>query len=146
MKLHVAAALALAIGVHTAAAETPEASAKLMKLPPADVSRLIGSWEVEEMKPISMIYEFGLKTMAMHGHNGQGGSNFELLLDADYRLAGDNAVWVIGTHPRPVPEGTEENAQNPSIMGVEFTTVNHARLTVSAGESFTLVRVHPEAD
>ena len=115
---------------------------KLMALPRADVTKLIGSWEVAEMKPLKMIYEFQPTTMAMHGRNETGGSTFELTLDADYRKAGENAVWVIGTHPRPIPEGSEMSAENPSIMGVEFTSEDHARLTVSANESFTLVRVH----
>jgi hypothetical protein len=117
-----------------------------MALPHADPARIVGSWEVEEMKPARMIYEFKAETMAMHGRDGQGGSTFELTLDADYRLAGENAVWIIGTHPRPIPEGTEENAGNPSIMGIELTSADHAKLTVSAGESFTLVRVRSEAD
>ncbi len=140
MKLAAIALVMLAAAL-PATADPSEARSRLMALPRADITRLVGSWQVEEMKPISMIYEFQAATMAMHGRNDQGGSTFELLLDADYRLAGSNAVWVIGTHPRPVPEGTEEN--NPSIMGVEFTTPDHARLTVSAGESFTLVRVQP---
>jgi hypothetical protein len=144
MKLPAAALLLMLATLRPASGGPSEAGEKLMTLPHADISRLVGSWQVEDMKPISMIYEFQAKTMAMHGRNDQGGSTFELLLDADYRLAGDNAVWIIGTHPRPVPEGTEENANNPSIMGIELTTADHARLTVSAGESFTLVRVHPE--
>lgn len=138
-------AMTLLIGADHVAAEPIDARAKLQALPHADVSRLIGSWQVEEMKPISMVYEFQGSTMAMHGRSEQGSATFELTLDADYRVAGDNAVWVIGTHPRPIPEGTEANADSPSIMGVEFTEADKVRLTVSAGESFTLVRVQPEA-
>ena len=77
--------------------------------------------------------------MAMHGRNEQGGSTFELTLDADYRLAGKDQIWVIGTHPRPVPEGTDE--ASPSIMGIEFTTADQVTMTVSAGERFTLIKV-----
>ena len=146
MRLWTALSIALLLTLQTAAAEPPEAGDKLMRLPHADIAQLVGSWQVEEMKPNTMIYEFQAKTMAMHGHSEQGSSTFELLLDADYRLAGENAIWVIGTHPRPVPEGTEQNAGNPSIMGIELTAPDRARLTVSAGESFNLVRVHPEAD
>ena len=49
------------------------------------------------------------------------------------------AIWVIGTHPRPVPEGTDEN--NPSILGIEFVAPDQVTMTVSAGERFTLVKV-----
>jgi hypothetical protein len=145
MKLAAAVAFVTLAVAGPSLADPIEAQTRLMALPRADITRLVGSWEVEEMKPISMIYEFQAATMAMHGRNDQGGATFELLLDADYRLAGDDAVWVIGTHPRPVPDGTEENANNPSIMGVKFTTPDHATLTVSAGESFTLVRMHADA-
>jgi hypothetical protein len=144
MKRILAATVAWLACSATAIADPFEAQSRLLSLPRADISRFVGSWQVEEMKPISMIYEFQAATMAMHGHNDDGGYKFELTLDADYRTAGDNAVWVIGTHPRPVPEGTEASAGNPSIMGVELTTPDHAKLTVSAGESFTLVRVHPD--
>ncbi len=133
---------ALLIFALPAAADEFEARDKLLSLPRADVTRLIGSWQVEEMKPLKMIYEFQTATMAMHGRNESGSSTFELTLDADYRKAGENAVWVIGTRPRPVPEGSEESARNPSIMGIEFTTDDHARLIVSGSESFTLIRVH----
>lgn len=145
MKLHVTLATILLLSPLSASADPSDAQSRLMALPHADVSRLIGSWEVEEMKPARMIYEFRVATMAMHGRDDRGGSTFELTLDADYRLAGENAVWIIGTHPRPIPEGTEENAANPSIMGVELTSQDHAKLTVSAGERFTLIRVPPES-
>ena len=144
MKLHAAVAAMLLFASLPAPADPIEAQSRLLALPHADISRFVGLWEVEEMKPARMIYEFKTTTMAMHGRNDTGGSTFELTLDADYRLAGENAVWVIGTHPRPIPEGTEENAANPSIMGVELTSEDHAKLTVSAGESFTLARVAPD--
>jgi hypothetical protein len=130
------------LAVERAAVADPlEARERLLTLPHADVTRLIGSWKVKEMEPIEMIYEFQLATMAMHGRNEKGGSTFEMELDADYRTAGDNAVWVIGTRPRPIPEGSEMNAGNPSIMGIEFTGADNVKMTVSANESFTLVRV-----
>jgi hypothetical protein len=122
-----------------AIADPIEAREKLLTLPHADVARLVGSWQVKEMEPIKMIYEFQIQTMAMHGRNDQGGSTFELNLDADYRLAGKDAIWVIGTHPRPVPEGMDE--ANPSIIGIEFTTDDQVTMTVSANERFTLIKV-----
>jgi hypothetical protein len=124
-----------------ASADSVAAREKLLALPHADVSRLVGSWKVREMEPIEMIYEFQPDTMAMHGRNERGGSTFDMTLDADYRIAGDNAVWVIGTRPRPIPEGSDIDPGNPSIMGIEFTPDGDARMTVSAGESFTLVRM-----
>jgi hypothetical protein len=130
----------LAMTVSAAAMADPiDAREKLLTLPHADMTRLAGSWQVKEMEPIKMIYEFQTQTMAMHGRNEQGGSTFELTLDADYRLAGKDAIWVIGTHPRPVPEGTDE--ASPSIIGIEFTAVDQVTMTVSANERFTLIKV-----
>ena len=142
MKLPLAIAIILLAVAPLSKGDPAEARAQLLGLPRADVARLIGSWEVEEMKPITMIYEFQAATMAMHGKNDAGGSTFELTMDADYRTAGANAVWVIGTKPRPIPEDSAIDAGNPSIMGIEFTADDRATLTVSAQESFTLVRVH----
>ena len=137
---HLAAAALLALSV-PAFADPIEAREKLLTLPHADVARLIGSWQVKEMEPIKMIYEFQAGTFAMHGKNDQGGSTFEMTLDADYRTAGKDAIWVIGTHPRPVPEGTD--ADNPSIIGLEFTAPDQLTMSVGAGERFTLVKVIP---
>jgi hypothetical protein len=134
--LAVAAILALST---PAMADPVEARDKLLTLPHADVARLIGSWQVKEMEPIKMIYEFQTGTFAMHGKNEQGGSTFEMVLDADYRTAGKDAIWVIGTHPRPVPEGTD--GDNPSIIGIEFTAPDQVTMSVGANERFTLVKV-----
>jgi hypothetical protein len=122
-----------------APADPTEARDRLLTLPHADVARLIGSWQVKEMEPIRMIYEFQPGTFAMHGKNDQGGSTFEMTLDADYRTAGKDAIWVIGTHPRPVPDGTDAN--NPSIIGLEFSAPDQLTMSVGAGERFTLVKV-----
>jgi hypothetical protein len=51
--------------------------------------------------------------MAMHGRNERGGSTFDMTLDADYRTAGDNAVWVIGTRPRPIPKAATSTPAIP---------------------------------
>lgn len=134
--LAVAAMLALSA---PALADPIEARDKLLTLPHADVARLIGSWQVKEMEPIRMIYEFQAVTFAMHGKNDQGGSTFEMVLDADYRTAGKDAIWVIGTHPRPVPEGTD--ADSPSIIGIEFIAPDQVTMSVGANERFTLVKV-----
>ena len=116
--------------------------ANLRALPHADVARLVGNWEVAEMKPIRMIYEFQPDTMAMHGKNPDAGTGFELAMDADYRTAGKGAIWVIGTNPRTGPNDPSPEAGNsPSIMGIEFTDDDHATMTVSTREHFTLVRV-----
>jgi hypothetical protein len=139
MKLRILAVASLLAFTGPASADPIEAREKLLTLPHADVARLIGSWQVKEMEPIKMIYEFQAGTFAMHGRNDQGGSTFEMTLDADYRTAGKDAIWVIGTHPRPVPEGTD--ADNPSILGIEFVTPDQVTMTVSAGERFTLVKV-----
>ncbi|MDB5395171.1 MAG: hypothetical protein JWM91_2677 [Rhodospirillales bacterium] len=141
MKLAVAAALLLALSSLPASADPEEARTKLLTLPHADVAHLVGSWQVKEMEPIKMIYEFQSDTMAMHGLNSQGGASFEMTMDADYRRAGDKAIWVIGTHPRPVPDDMGDGANNPSILGIEFTADNQVTMTVSAGERFTLVKV-----
>jgi hypothetical protein len=140
MKLAIATALLMALSapVH---ADPAEARAKLLTLPHADVARLVGSWQVKEMEPIKMIYEFQSGTMAMHGLNSQGGSSFELTMDADYRKAGDSGIWVIGTHPRPITDDMDGSENNPSIMGIEFTTDTQVLMTVSAGERFTLIKV-----
>ena len=140
-RIFAASALLLAISL-PANADPVEAREKLLTLPHADIARLVGSWQVKEMEPIKMIYEFQAETMAMHGRNDQGGSTFELTLDADYRLAGKDAIWVIGTHPRPVPEGMDASGEsNPSIIGIEFTAADQVTMTVSADERFTLVKV-----
>jgi len=133
-------AVAAMLALSTPAFGDPiEARDKLLTLPHADVARLIGSWQVKEMEPIKMIYEFQAATFAMHGKNDQGGSTFEMLLDADYRTAGKDAIWVIGTHPRPVPEGTD--ADSPSIIGIEFVAADQLTMSVGANERFTLVKV-----
>jgi len=134
-----AAIAAFIVFARPAMADPADAREKLLTLPHADIARLVGSWQVKEMEPLKMIYEFQTQTMAMHGRNEQGSSTFELTLDADYRLAGKDAIWVIGTHPRPVPEGTDET--NPSIMGIEFTGADQVTMTVSANERFTLIKV-----
>jgi hypothetical protein len=140
MKLAIATALLIALAA-PAHADPAEARAKLLALPHADVARLVGSWQVKEMEPIKMIYEFQTGTMAMHGLNSQGGSSFELTMDADYRKAGDSGIWVIGTHPRPITDDMDGSENNPSIMGIEFTTDTQVLMTVSAGERFTLIKV-----
>jgi hypothetical protein len=139
MKLRLLAVAALLALSGPAFADPIEAREKLLTLPHADVARLIGSWQVKEMEPIKMIYEFQAGSFAMHGRNDQGGSTFEMTLDADYRTAGKDAIWVIGTHPRPVPEDTDAN--NPSILGIEFVAPDQVTMTVSAGERFTLVKI-----
>jgi hypothetical protein len=94
------------------------------------------------MEPLTMIYEFQTATMAMHGRDASGGNTFELTLDADYRVAGQNAIWVIGTHPRPMPDGMEPGHENdPSIMGIQFNDGGDVTMTVSSDERFTLVKV-----
>jgi hypothetical protein len=135
---HLAVAAMLALST-PAFGDPIEARDKLLTLPHADVARLIGSWQVKEMEPIKMIYEFQAATFAMHGRNDEGGSTFEMILDADYRTAGKDAIWVIGTHPRPVPEGTDENS--PSILGIEFVAPDQLTMSVGANERFTLVKV-----
>jgi len=144
MKIPSIVAIALLAVAIPAAADPDEARAKLLTLPHADIAKLVGSWQVKEMEPIKMIYEFQSATMAMHGSNEQGGTSFELTLDADYRLAGNNAIWIIGTHPRPTPEGTD--GSSPSIIGIEFTKPDEATMSVSAEEKFTLVKVPAKAD
>jgi hypothetical protein len=143
-RLGIIAVALVALAGQSALADPDEARAKLLALPHADIAKLVGSWQVKEMEPVKMIYEFQSATMAMHGSNEQGGTSFELTLDADYRVAGENAVWVIGTHPRPVEDGMD--ATSPSIMGIEFTKPDEVMLTVSAGEKFTLVKVPAKAD
>jgi hypothetical protein len=140
MKLAIATALLIALS-GPSYADPAEARAKLLSLPHADVARLVGSWQVKEMEPIKMIYEFQTETMAMHGLNSQGGSSFELTMDADYRRAGTSGIWVIGTHPRPITDDMDGSENNPSIMGIEFTTDTQVMMTVSAGERFTLIKV-----
>ncbi len=142
MKLNAFLAAALLVCALPALGDPAEARDKLLTLPHADVARLVGSWQVKEMEPIKMIYEFQTATMAMHGLNSDGGASFEMTMDADYRTAGDNAIWVIGTNPRPVPDGMEPGGENnPSILGIEFTTAGEVTMTVSVGEKFTLVKV-----
>jgi len=97
-------------------------SGQFETLPHADVARLVGNWQVAEMEPIRMIYEFQTGTMAMHGKNPDAGTGFELAMDADYRTAGKDAIWVIGTNPRTGPDDPEpEGGKGPSIIGIEFT-------------------------
>jgi hypothetical protein len=139
MKLRILAVAALVALSAPALGDPVEAREKLLALPHADVARLVGSWQVKEMEPNKMVYEFQAGTFAMHGLSSGGGTTFEMVLDADYRIAGKDAIWVIGTHPRPVPDGVDEN--NPSILGIEFTTADEVTMTVSAGERFTLVKV-----
>jgi len=142
MKLHILLTAALLICSLPAFGDPAEAREKLLSLPRADIARLVGSWQVKEMEPIKMIYEFQTATMAMHGLNSEGGASFEMTLDADYRVAGVNAIWVIGTHPRPVPEGMADGGENnPSILGIEFSGTDQVTMTVSAGERFTLIKV-----
>jgi len=139
MKLRILAAAALLALSGSARGDPIEAREKLLTLPHADIARLVGSWQVKEMEPNKMVYEFQAATFAMHGLSSGGGTTFEMTLDADYRTAGSNAIWVIGTHPRPVPDGVDGN--NPSILGIEFTTADEVTMTVSAGERFTLIKV-----
>jgi hypothetical protein len=142
MKPRYLLAAALFLGSIPASADPVEAREKLLSLPHANITRLVGSWQVKEMEPIKMIYVFQSATMAMHGLNNDGGASFDMTMDADYRTAGNNAIWVIGTNPRPVPDGLDgTGGDNPSIIGIEFTTADQVTMTVSAGESFTLVKV-----
>ena len=139
MKLRTLAVAVLLALSGPAIGDPVEAREKLLTLPHADIARLVGSWQVKEMEPNKMIYEFQATSFAMHGLNSQGSSSFEMTLDADYRTAGENAIWVIATHPRPVPDGVDGN--NPSILGIEFIATDHITMTVSAGERFTLIKV-----
>ncbi len=142
MKLNALLAVTLLACSLPALGDPAEARDKLLTLPHADIARLVGSWQVKEMEPIKMIYEFQTATMAMHGLNSNGGASFEMTMDADYRTAANNAIWVIGTHPRPVPDGLAPGSENnPSILGIEFTPAGEVTMTVAAGESFTLVKV-----
>ncbi len=133
--------LGLALLGMPAKAEPPAALSTLKALPRADVSRLLGSWEVAEMAPLKMIYEFQAGTMAMHGKNAELGSTFELTMDADYRSAGADAIWVIATHPHGGPDEEPPTANGPSIMGVQLTGNDRAILVVSTTERFTLIKV-----
>jgi hypothetical protein len=139
MKLYTLAVAALLALSAPAIGDPVEAREKLLTLPHADIARLIGSWQVKEMEPNKMVYEFQAGTFAMHGLSSGGGTSFEMTLDADYRTAGKDAIWVIGTHPRPAPDGVDQN--NPSILGIAFTAADEVTMTVSAGESFTLIKV-----
>jgi hypothetical protein len=137
MKLVVAtfgALIALATPL-TALAAPP--SAELNALPQADISKLLGSWQVQGMGAAQMVYEFQPHKMAMHGANPQNGATFEIAMDADYRSAGKDAIWVIGTNPRPAlsPDG------KPSVTGIQLIDSDRATMTVSENESFKLVRV-----
>jgi len=136
-------AVLLGLMVFTAGvkAEPPTPLSTLQALPRADVTRLIGSWEVAEMAPMKMIYEFQAATMAMHGRNAEAGSTFELTMDADYRSAGADAIWVIATHPRGGPDEEPPASDGPSIMGVQLTGTDRAVLVVSNTERFTLLKV-----
>ena len=51
-----------------------EAREKLLALPHADIARLVGSWQVKEMEPNKMVYEFQAGTFAMHGLSSGGGT------------------------------------------------------------------------
>ena len=55
------------LALPVSAADPATGLAHLRALPHADVARLIGSWQVAEMDPVRMIYEFQAGTMAMHG-------------------------------------------------------------------------------
>lgn len=133
--------IGLALLAAPASGEPPAALSTLKALPHADVTRLLGSWQVAEMAPLKMIYEFQTGTMAMHGKNAELGSTFELTMDADYRSAGADAIWVIATRPRGGPDEESPPADGPSIMGVQFTANDRAVLVVSTNERFTLVKV-----
>jgi hypothetical protein len=138
LKRAIAAAVLLTLSARVHA-DPAEARAQLLTLPHADIGRLLGSWQVKEMEPITMIYEFQSETMSMHGLNGRGGASFEMTMDADYRRAGQQAIWVIGTHPRPAADAADGGG--PSILAIEFTGDDQATMTVSADEHFTLVKV-----
>ena len=138
MKLIVAivgAMIALASPGFVAAAPPPELSG----LPQADISRLLGSWQVEGMGPVKMVYEFQAHKMAMHGTNPDNGATFEVAMDADYRAAGKDAIWVIGTNPRPALSGAD--AAKPSVTGIQLVDADRATMAVSDTESFKLVRI-----
>lgn len=142
MKLFAIVVSALMLLSLPASADPAAGLANLRALPHADVARLVGNWQVAEMEPISMIYEFQTDSMAMHGKNPDAGTGFELSMDADYRTAGKDAIWVIGTNPRTGPDDpAPEGGNGPSIIGIEFTDDDHAKMTVSTREHFTLVRV-----
>lgn len=127
---------AFAAPVTVATAAPP---AELGALPQADVSKLLGSWQVEGMGPVKMIYEFQPHRMAMHGTNPQNGATFEVAMDADYRSAGKDAIWVIGTNPRPALSG--DDSGKPSVTGIQLVDGDRATMAVSDTESFKLVRV-----
>ena len=127
-------------GISAVAEETP--LSKLTALPHADVAKLLGSWQVEGFPAGKMVYEFQANRMAMHGSNPSAGVSFELSMDADYRDAGKDAIWVIATNPMPPLEGADAASAKPSISGVQLVGADRALLSVSADEQFTLVRVH----
>ena len=141
MKRLSAVLFGLALLAIPAKGEPLAALSTLKALPHADVSRLIGSWEVAEMAPLKMIYEFQAGTMAMHGKNAELGSTFELTMDADYRTAGADAIWVIATHPHGGPDEEAPTENGPSIMGIQLTGGDRAVLVVSNNERFTLIKV-----
>ena len=143
MSLKTVLASALVLIALPALAAHWQAEEKLKTLPHADTARLLGSWEVQGMGSASMIYEFRAGQMAMHGKGPSGKSMFEMTMDADYRDAGKDAIWVIGRNPQPMPDDMDpEAANNASIMGVQLTEPDKAILAVAADERFTLVRVH----
>ena len=121
--------------------DPPSALSTLRALPHADAARLMGSWEVTEMAPMKMIYEFQSGTVAMHGRNADAGVTFELTMDADYRSAGADAIWVIATNPRAGADEEPPTSNNPSIMGIQFAADGHVVMVVSTNERFTLVKV-----
>jgi len=138
-------ALGLTVGLPLAvpaAADPTEGLATLKALPHADTAKLLGSWRVEEMAPLTMVYEFQSGSFAMHGKNDGAGVNFELTMDADYRSAGKDSIWVIGTNPRSGSGDDAQPSDKPSIIGIQFTTDDKAMMIVSSNERFTLVRVH----
>src|SRR5262249_11528789 len=92
---------------------------------------------------IKMVYEFQADKMAMHGSNEPAKYKFDMTMDADYRSAGKDAIWVIMTNPQPPPKGLEADPEHkPSINGIQFTAADKATLVVSSDERFTLLRVH----
>lgn len=123
------------------AADPAAALSNLRNLPRADVARLLGSWQVAEMAPLKMVYEFQAGTVAMHGRNAEAGLSFELTMDADYRSAGKDAIWVIASNPRAGVDEEPPSSKAPSIIGIQFTNDDRAVLVVSSNERFTLIKI-----
>ena len=142
MRLFAAIIVMLPLIAGRVVADPATALSNLRTLPRADVARLIGSWQVEEMAPLKMVYEFQSGTVAMHGRNQDAGLSFELTMDADYRSAGKDAIWVIASNPRAGADEEQPQSKDPSILGIQFTADDRAELVVSSDEHFTLVRIH----